>query len=41
MQSETGHNIGDSNGTVLLEAEVRSAVEQGHDVKARKSDALE
>ena len=33
MQNETGHNIGSSNDTVLLEAEVRSAVEQGHDVQ--------
>ncbi|MDD2849287.1 MAG: hypothetical protein PHP95_12615 [Desulfuromonadaceae bacterium] len=33
MQSETGHNIGDSNGTVTLEVNVRSAVEQGHDVQ--------
>ena len=33
MQNETGNNIGGSNDTGTLEAEVRSAVEQGHDVQ--------
>ncbi|ABM39460.1 hypothetical protein AKG95_00545 [Janthinobacterium lividum] len=33
MQNETGNNIGGSNDAVMLEAEVRSAVEQGHDVQ--------
>lgn len=33
MQNETGNHIGGCNDTVLLEAEVRSAVEQGHDVQ--------
>ena len=32
MQKEAGNDIVDSNDTVLLEAEVRSAVEQGHNV---------
>lgn len=33
MQNETGNNIGGGNDTAMLEAEVRSAVEQGHDVQ--------
>lgn len=33
MQNATGNNIGGGNDTPLLEAEVRSAVEQGHDVQ--------
>jgi hypothetical protein len=33
MQNETGNNIGGSDDTGTLEAEVRSAVEQGHDVQ--------
>ncbi len=33
MQNETGNSIGGSNDTGTLEAEVRSAVEQGHDVQ--------
>lgn len=33
MQNATGNNIGGGNDTALLEAEVRSAVEQGHDVQ--------
>jgi len=33
MQDETGKNIGGGNDTGTLEAEVRSAVEQGHNVQ--------
>ena len=33
MQNETGNNIGGINDTGTLEAEVRSAVGQGHDVQ--------
>ena len=33
MQNATGNNFGGGNNTALLEAEVRSAVEQGHDVQ--------
>ena len=33
MQNETGNNIGSGNDTAMLEAEVRNAVEQGHDVQ--------
>jgi len=33
MQNETGNNIGGDNDAAMLEAEVRSAVEQGHDVQ--------
>ncbi|MHB1180385.1 MAG: DUF6781 family protein [Sulfuricella sp.] len=33
MQNETGNTIGGNNDTATLEAEVRNAIEQGHDVK--------
>jgi hypothetical protein len=33
MQNETGNNMGGINDTGTLEAEVRSAVEQDHDVQ--------
>ena len=33
MQEETGNNIGGGNETAVLEAEVRNAVEQGHDAQ--------
>lgn len=35
MQNETGNNIGGSNDTSAFEAEVHSAVEQGHDVQEK------
>lgn len=33
MHNETGNNIGGGSDTSVLEAEVRSAVEQGHNVQ--------